>query len=75
MEKLDFYRELAKYKKGSEFMLAWDRGNGQLEDIVNFGGFDKKGPKIYFKNGGNRLDIEAIGSYQSIISLKPTDKS
>jgi hypothetical protein len=67
--KLKFYKELAKYKKDSEFMLKWDRRNGQLERIVSFIGFDKKGPKLYFKEGGNRVDIEAIGGYQAIISL------
>lgn len=71
MEREKLYEELGKYKEGSKVFLEWDRGNGPLERVVYFNGFDKKGPLLSF-DGGAILDFEKIGGYQSIISIRDT---
>ncbi len=64
-------KELARYAKGTELNLAWNGRNGKLDGIVIFNGFNIRGPKLHFKEGGTRVDIEAIGGYKAITSLVP----
>ena len=69
MEKEKFYEELKKIGKYSPISLKWDRGNGVLERMAYFSGFDEdNNPIIHFEN--SMLDIEKIGGYESIISVQ-----
>lgn len=68
MEKSIFYETLKGFEKGTMLKLKWDRGNGTLEGIVCFEGFEENSPLLYFNNRV-LLDIDKIGGYNSIISI------
>ena len=72
MEKETLIEELEKLHLGIRLNLSWDRGNGALESIVSFEGFDKEG-NPQFCLGDNFLSIEKIGGYTSLISVKEYD--
>ncbi len=69
MKKIIFYETLKGLEKGTTLKLKWDRGNGTLEGTVCFEGFRKDCPLLYFE-GKTLLDIDKIGSYNSIISIE-----
>jgi hypothetical protein len=69
MEKEKVYEYFRGFEKYSIHTLKWDRGNGELERMVRFDGFDEEGNlKLTFPEGETQLDIEKIGGYNSIIS-------
>ena len=71
MEKNEIYDYVSSFIKTQEYILKWDRGNGVLEDIFLFDGFDNdKNPKLFFRESRAQLDIKAIGGYPSIISIE-----
>jgi hypothetical protein len=74
MKKEYFYKKLNYSPVGSLLNLQWDRGNGTLERKVRFTGFKDDSPLLFFE-GGSLLDIEKIGGYNSIISLKAVPNS
>jgi hypothetical protein len=70
MEKSAVYETLKNFEKYTIVSVKWDRGNGPLERMVRFEGFDKqKNPLLYVTNEA-LLDIEKIGGYNSIISVE-----
>jgi len=77
MEKEILNQELKKSSLNSKFTLKWDRGNGFLEKIVYFNGFDEKDDALLFfiKAIYTRLDIEKIGGYDSILSITPYENN
>ena len=71
MKKDEICKYLDEFEKNSVFALMWNRGNGILERMVAFEGFDEKGnPILHFRNKGEYLDIEKIGGYSSILSIQ-----
>jgi hypothetical protein len=71
MEKNEVCNYLNKFEKNSIHKLIWDRGNGNIERLVAFEGFDPRGnPKLHLGDSGNYLDILLIGGYFSIISIQ-----
>lgn len=72
MEKEAVIKKLEILPFGAKLNLSWDRGNGELERMVSFEGFDKEGnPQFYV--GGNFLSIEKIGGYSSLIAIEEYD--
>lgn len=70
MEKNEVYGILEKLEKYSIVSLKWNRGNGELESLVRFDGFDEdKNPKLILV-GETQLDIRMIGGYPAIISVQ-----
>jgi hypothetical protein len=55
-----------------EFLMTWDRGNGALpETKLQFNGFDSDyKPILYIGNEKTRFDLDLIGGYDSIISVR-----
>jgi hypothetical protein len=70
MDKDYLCEKLKEYKIGSQFKLIWDRGNGPLEQIVLFQGFDRNNDPLLKAGNYGLLSIEKIGGYKSIISFE-----
>jgi hypothetical protein len=71
MEKEDFYRTLKDFEENlTTCNIKWDRGNGTIERLVRFGGFDKQNIPVLYFDGGVRLDFDLIGGYSKIISIQ-----
>lgn len=71
----EFYRKLEEIPLMSKIKITWDRGNGPLELSVLYRGINNliktnTIPRLYIKESKTYLDIEKIGGYNSIISIK-----
>ncbi len=69
MNKKDFYEKLNNLGEGSQIIICWDRGNGNLERKCCFKGFSEGKPLLYLPHG-TLLDIDAFCGYNSISSVK-----
>jgi hypothetical protein len=69
MEKDEVYGKLKNLEEYTIVKVKWDRGNGPLEKMVCFGGFDKQENPLLYISNEMLLDIEKIGGYNSIISI------
>ncbi|MCK9596879.1 hypothetical protein M0R19_06845 [Candidatus Pacearchaeota archaeon] len=70
MDRKKVYEILSKLEKNSLVRLEWDRGNGKLDELFRFGGFDKNNNPLLYINNDTLLDIKAIGGYNSFNSIK-----
>lgn len=73
MKEENLIKYLTGFQKNSRFRLIWDRGNGVLEKLVRFDGFDENGkPEFYLQHNRESilLDLDKIGDY-SFISISP----
>ena len=71
MEKNEIYDYVSSFIKNQEYILKWDRGNGVLEGIVRFDGFDSNNDlRFLFQDNKTKLDIKTIGGYSSITSIE-----
>ena len=67
------YNQLRDFEIGSFCRLVTDRGNGQIENLARFEGFDsERNPRLYIGSPVSQvmLDIEKIGGYSSIVSIR-----
>jgi hypothetical protein len=74
MDEKYYYTFLSNYRKGMEFVLTTDRGNGPIPQEVFLDYLpDEKGelkPFLRFMEGRAIFDPEAIGGFEKILGLK-----
>lgn len=71
MKKEYLYNVLKNSEENSVHRISWDRGNGSIDRLVSFEGFDSRGePRLKFKDSSDYLDFRLIGGYDSVISLE-----
>jgi hypothetical protein len=70
MEKETVYNKLKDLREYTICSIKWDRGNGPLERLVRFEGFDEQKNPLLYLIGETLFDIEKIGGYNSIISVE-----
>ncbi|MEK6826945.1 MAG: hypothetical protein AABX99_00480 [Nanoarchaeota archaeon] len=72
MKKEEVYKYFNGFEKNSIHRLKWKTRNGELDELVRFGGFDDvKNPRI-IQSGGVLLEVERLDyGYDSIKSINP----
>ncbi len=66
------YSQLRHREIGSFCILVIDGGNGSIEHLARFEGFDTKGnPRLYIGSPVSEvmLDIDKVGGYSSVVSI------
>lgn len=67
MNKEKIYKNLESYR--GHILMEWNRGNGLLRKIFFLERFDKNKNPILKTNFNEKINLELIGGYESIVSL------